>query len=224
MQELLKAIASGLVENPPGSERHFRDQRQRHGGLPPPRGGGGHGPRHRKAGPHRPGHRAWSCAPPPPATIKRSWWRSTKGPDTGPQKRAKALFCYSFSHRTGGTHMKKQFFRGRQNRADPRGTGRAGAGVLGGISPQFLAKLPKLCWEDGRDAGLLSSRVHKGRLLVKLQGVDTVEQGGRPAGPGAVPGPGGRDPAPGPVLPSGTSSGSGPWTASPAGSMASCGR
>lgn len=44
-------------------------------------------------------------------------------------------------------------------------------------SPQFLAKLPKLCWEDGRDAGLLSSRVHKGRLLVRLQGVDTVEQG-----------------------------------------------
>ena len=39
-------------------------------------------------------------------------------------------------------------------------------------SPQFLAKLPKLCWEDGRDAGLLSSRVHKGRLLVKLQGVE----------------------------------------------------
>lgn len=34
-------------------------------------------------------------------------------------------------------------------------------------------------WFDGegaRDAGLLSSRVHKGRLLLRLKGVDTVEK------------------------------------------------
>ena len=45
-------------------------------------------------------------------------------------------------------------------------------------SPEFVKKLKRLYFDEGKtDAGLLSSRVHKGRLLVKLQGVDTVEQG-----------------------------------------------
>ena len=45
-------------------------------------------------------------------------------------------------------------------------------------SAEFLKKLKRLYFDEGKtDAGLLSSRVHKGRLLIKLQGVDTVEQG-----------------------------------------------
>ena len=45
-------------------------------------------------------------------------------------------------------------------------------------SPEFLAGLKHLYFDGGgRDAGLVSSRVHKGRVLLKLQGVDTVEQG-----------------------------------------------
>ncbi len=45
-------------------------------------------------------------------------------------------------------------------------------------SPEFLAGLKHLYFDGGKtDAGLVSSRVHKGRLLLKLQGVDTVEQG-----------------------------------------------
>ena len=45
-------------------------------------------------------------------------------------------------------------------------------------SPEFLAGLKHLYFDAGsRDAGLVSSRVHKGRVLLKLQGVDTVEQG-----------------------------------------------
>lgn len=45
-------------------------------------------------------------------------------------------------------------------------------------SPEFVKKLKRLYFDEGKtDAGLLSSRVHKGRLLIKLQGVDTVEQG-----------------------------------------------
>lgn len=45
-------------------------------------------------------------------------------------------------------------------------------------SPEFLGKVKRFYWDGGkRDAGLLSSRVHKGRLLVRLSGVDTVEQG-----------------------------------------------
>ena len=44
-------------------------------------------------------------------------------------------------------------------------------------SPQFLQAVKRLYFDGGaRDAGLVSSRVHKGRLLVKLSGVDTVEQ------------------------------------------------
>ena len=47
-------------------------------------------------------------------------------------------------------------------------------------SPEFLAGLKHLYFDGGsRDAGLVSSRVHKGRVLLKLQGVDTVEQGER---------------------------------------------
>lgn len=45
-------------------------------------------------------------------------------------------------------------------------------------SADFLRQVKRF-WFDGkgeRDAGLLSSRVHKGQLLVKLEGVDTVEQ------------------------------------------------
>lgn len=45
-------------------------------------------------------------------------------------------------------------------------------------SPEFLQR-PGRFWLDGegrQDAGLLASRVHKGRLLIRLRGVDTVEQ------------------------------------------------
>ena len=45
-------------------------------------------------------------------------------------------------------------------------------------SPEFLLAAKRFYLDEkGRDAGLLSARVHKGRLLLKLQGVDTVEQG-----------------------------------------------
>lgn len=45
-------------------------------------------------------------------------------------------------------------------------------------SPEFLQKVPRLYFDQGkRDAGLISSRIHKGRLLVRLQGVNTVEEG-----------------------------------------------
>ena len=45
-------------------------------------------------------------------------------------------------------------------------------------SPEFLAGLKHLYFAGGsRDAGVVSSRGHKGRVLLKLQGVDTVEQG-----------------------------------------------
>lgn len=46
-------------------------------------------------------------------------------------------------------------------------------------SPEFLAKLKRL-YLDGQgrqDAGLLACRVHKGQLLLRLRGVDSVEQG-----------------------------------------------
>lgn len=45
-------------------------------------------------------------------------------------------------------------------------------------SPEFLKAVKHFYFDEGRrDAGLVSSRVHKGRLLIKLVGVDTVEQG-----------------------------------------------
>lgn len=47
-------------------------------------------------------------------------------------------------------------------------------------SPEFLAGLPEL-YLDGHGstpAGLLASRPHKGRLLLTLKGVDTVEKAG----------------------------------------------
>ena len=45
-------------------------------------------------------------------------------------------------------------------------------------SADFLKKVKTLYFDGGKtDAGVVSSRVHKGRLLLKLQGVDTVEQG-----------------------------------------------
>ena len=45
-------------------------------------------------------------------------------------------------------------------------------------SPEFVAGVKHLYFDGGKtDAGVVSSRVHKGRLLLKLQGVDTVEQG-----------------------------------------------
>ena len=45
-------------------------------------------------------------------------------------------------------------------------------------SPEFLKQVKRFWLDENgvRDAGLLSSRVHKGQLLVKLEGVDTVEQ------------------------------------------------
>ena len=46
-------------------------------------------------------------------------------------------------------------------------------------SPEFLHRLKEFYFDSGgaRAAGLVSSRVHKGRLLIRLRGVDTVEQG-----------------------------------------------
>lgn len=46
-------------------------------------------------------------------------------------------------------------------------------------SPEFLAGLKRLYWDgQGReDAGVLACRVHKGQLLLRLRGVESVEQG-----------------------------------------------
>lgn len=45
-------------------------------------------------------------------------------------------------------------------------------------SPEFLAEIKRLYFDGGKtDAGLLASRVHKGRLLITLRGVTTIEQG-----------------------------------------------
>ncbi len=46
-------------------------------------------------------------------------------------------------------------------------------------SPEFLQKIKRFYFdgEGERDAGLLASRVHKGQLLMRLKGVDSVEQG-----------------------------------------------
>lgn len=48
-------------------------------------------------------------------------------------------------------------------------------------SPEFLSEAGELYLDPkgGAPAGLISARPHKGRLLVKLRGVDTVEQGDR---------------------------------------------
>lgn len=44
-------------------------------------------------------------------------------------------------------------------------------------SAEFLHKIKRFWWDEGKtDIGLLSSRVHKGRLLITLNGVETVEQ------------------------------------------------
>lgn len=45
-------------------------------------------------------------------------------------------------------------------------------------SVDFLETVSRFYFDGGKeDAGLVSSRAHKGRLLIKLAGVDTVEQG-----------------------------------------------
>ena len=45
-------------------------------------------------------------------------------------------------------------------------------------SPEFLAGVKHLYFDRGEtDAGVMASRVHKGRLLITLRGVTTVEQG-----------------------------------------------
>lgn len=46
-------------------------------------------------------------------------------------------------------------------------------------SPEFLQKIKRFYFdgEGERDAGLLASRVQKGQLLMRLKGVDSVEQG-----------------------------------------------
>ncbi len=46
-------------------------------------------------------------------------------------------------------------------------------------SPEFLAGFKRLYWDgQGReDAGVLACRVHKGQLLLRLRGVESVEQG-----------------------------------------------
>lgn len=44
-------------------------------------------------------------------------------------------------------------------------------------SAEFLKKVKRFWFDEGKtDAGLVASRVHKGRLLVTLSGVDTVEK------------------------------------------------
>lgn len=44
-------------------------------------------------------------------------------------------------------------------------------------SAGFLQKIKRFWFDEGKtDAGLLASRVHKGRLLVTLRGVDSVEK------------------------------------------------
>lgn len=45
-------------------------------------------------------------------------------------------------------------------------------------SAEFLRQVKRFWFDEGKsDAELLSSRVHKGRLLVTLRGVDSVEKG-----------------------------------------------
>ena len=45
-------------------------------------------------------------------------------------------------------------------------------------SPEVLAGVKQLYFDRGEtDAGVMASRVHKGRLLITLRGVTTVEQG-----------------------------------------------
>ena len=44
-------------------------------------------------------------------------------------------------------------------------------------SPEFLKKIKHLYFDEGRtDAGLLSSRVHKSQLLIRLEGVDSATE------------------------------------------------
>ena len=44
-------------------------------------------------------------------------------------------------------------------------------------SAEFLKKIKRFWFDEGKtDAGLLSARVHQGRLLVTLAGVDTVDK------------------------------------------------
>ena len=71
-------------------------------------------------------------------------------------------------------------------------------------SPEFVARVKHLYFDGGKtDAGVVSSRVHKGRLLLKLRGVDTVEQGDALRRQGALPQPGGRAAGGGPGVPPG---------------------
>lgn len=45
-------------------------------------------------------------------------------------------------------------------------------------SAEFLARFKTLYWDEGaREAEVVSSRVHKNQLLLKLKGVDSIEQG-----------------------------------------------
>lgn len=44
-------------------------------------------------------------------------------------------------------------------------------------SPEFLLAIKRFWFDEGKtDAGFLSARPHKGRLLMKLKGIDTPEQ------------------------------------------------
>ena len=44
-------------------------------------------------------------------------------------------------------------------------------------SAEFLKKIKRFWFDEGKtDAGLVSSRVHQGRLLLRLAGVDTVDK------------------------------------------------
>lgn len=43
-------------------------------------------------------------------------------------------------------------------------------------SPEFLLSIKRFWLDEGKtDAGLVSARAHKGRVLIKLKGIDTVE-------------------------------------------------
>ncbi|MCY1712742.1 ribosome maturation factor RimM [Caproiciproducens galactitolivorans] len=45
-------------------------------------------------------------------------------------------------------------------------------------SAEFLARFKTLYWDEGaEEADVVSSRVHKNQLLLKLKGIDSIEQG-----------------------------------------------
>lgn len=43
-------------------------------------------------------------------------------------------------------------------------------------TPEFLAGFETLYWQDGSAVHVLGSKVHKGNVLLKLEGIDTIEK------------------------------------------------